>query len=439
MFTDLLIILLLILFNGVFSMTEIALVSARKSKLETLAREGNRNAKIALLQAHSPSRFLSTVQIGMTLIGAFTGVYGGSNVADKISAVFSRFPWIASCSKSISMVLVVVVITFFTMILGELVPKQIGLANPELISKNMVRPMKFFGMLVWPVIWILTKTSDLLIKLLNIHPSSDSKVTEEEIKEIVQEGTKEGEVQEIEQDIVERVFNLGDRKVGSLMTHRSDLVWLNVDDSSDKIKKIINMEAHSVYPVCDRELDNLKGIVYVKDILASNLENKTINLHNCMRKPLLVLETNTAYEILEKFRETKIHYGLVVDEYGSIAGMVTLNDILEALVGDIPDMGDDEFEIIQRDENSWLVDGQLPFYEFIQEFKVKAFDKNKVRYNTIGGFVLNNLRHIPKTGEKLKWKNFEFEIVDMDGNRIDKILVTKMPEEISEEEDQTNV
>jgi putative hemolysin len=426
MVTEIFIILGLILLNGVFAMAEIAVVSARKSKLEHSASLGDKKAETALKLANNPSRFLSTIQIGITLITLLTGVYSGAGIAEKFSLYLDQFPAIAKYSDTIAITIVLIVVTFFSIILGELIPKQVGIIRSESVARNLAIPMNFLSVITMPFIWLLTKPGEYIIKFLKITPSADSKVTEEEIKAIIKEGAEDGEIQEIEQDIVERVFHLGDRRVGSLMTHRSDLIWLNINDTEENIKNTIISELHSIYPVCDEDLDKILGIIHVKDLLTCNLKQEEFEIRKYIKEPLFVLENNSAYEVLEKFRETKNHFGLVIDEYGSILGLISLNDILEALVGEMPAEEGVDYEITTRDDGSFLIDAQIPFYEFIQAMEIPFVDPSKVKYNTLGGFALHILHRIPKTGDKFTWRDFQFEIVDMDGNRIDKILFSKV-------------
>lgn len=426
MLTEILIILGLILLNGLFAMAEIAMVSFRRSKLEHAAANGDKKAARALEMANKPGKFLSTVQIGMTLINIFTGVYSGASIASKVSVWLDQFKLLAPYSGTIAITLVVFIITFFTLIVGEIVPKQVGLIRAETVARKVAFPLRIFSIIAQPLIWLLAKPGEWLIKVLNIQPNEDSKVTEDEIKAIIKEGTEDGEIQEIEQDIVERVFHLGDRKAGSLMVHRTELVYLDVNDSEEKNKNKIINNLYNVYPVCDGNLDKILGIVYIKDLFTNILKQERFDILKYIKEPLFILESNTAYEVLEKFRESKRHFGLVIDEYGSVIGLVTLNNLLTTLVGEIPASDlQEEFEIVEREDGTWLVDGQLPFYDFVQEFDIQYFDKSKIKYNTLGGFALSILNRIPHTGEKFTWRNYEFEIVDMDGNRIDKILVTR--------------
>ncbi len=424
--TEIILILFLILLNGVLAMSEIALVSARKSKLDLDAGRGDSAARLALLQANSPSRVLSVIQIGMTLIGILSGVFTGSTIANGMENLLRMAGLSPGLSHSLGLILVVILVTFFMMFFGELIPKQAGLGNPERIIKLMIRPLVTLAYVTHPFTWLLSKSSELFFRVMKIKSSSESKVTEEEIKAMVQEGTEDGEVQEIEQDIVERVFHLGDRIIGDLMTHHSDLSWLNVTDSPKVLKQQMQEELHSVYPVCEDDLDKVLGVVYIKDLFLGEICSDDFRISQYIRPAQFVLETLTAYETLELFKHSKIHYGLVIDEYGSTVGMVTLNDILEALVGDFNEPGDDEPQITRRDDGSWLADGQLPFYEFAYEFNIQGFDKTKIKFNTLAGLAMSILKHIPKPGEKFTWKEYEFEVVDLDGNRIDKLIVKKI-------------
>jgi putative hemolysin len=423
MLAAIIILFILFLINGAFVMAEIALVSARKSKLELDARRGDKLAQLALDNANAPSRILSTMQIGITLIGILTGVYSSDEIAHGMTSLLLNLGLNPGLSHSLALILVVIIVTFVSMLVGELVPKRIGLINAEGIAKATVRPLLFITAVVYPFTFFLSKAGDGILWLMRIKPSADSKVTEEEIKAMVQEGTEDGEVQEIEQDIVERVFHLGDRKVSSLMTHHSDLEWIDIQDTSEVIRNKIRTELHSVYPICEDDLDNVVGVIFIKDLFLENICDADFDIKRQIKPAQFVHETLTAYETLEIFKQNKIHYGLVVDEYGSTVGMVTLNDILEALVGDFNEPNPDEPQINQRDDGTWLADGQMSFYEFAYEFNIQGFDKNKIKFDTLAGLAMSILKHIPKPGEKFTWKDFEFEIVDLDGNRIDKLII----------------
>lgn len=418
---EILIILFLILLNGVFSMAEIATVSARKSKMDAAAKRGDKSAKMVLETIQSPNRFLSTVQIGITLIGILTGVFSGEKITNDIEAFFISIASLKPYAHFLAVTSVVVIITFLSLVLGELVPKRIGLANPETIAKAMARPMRIIAAITAPFVWLLTFTSDLLIRLLRVKPSSDSKVTEEEIKAIIQEGTEGGEVQEIEQDIVERVFHLGDRTVSSLMTHRNDVIFIDIHDSVEEIREQVEKEIHSVYPVFDEEREHVVGVVLLKDLFRT-INQESFELKSLLLKPNFLLENITAYEALVHFKETKTHYGIITDEFGQTQGIVTLNDLLQALVGDFNDFYAEEFEFVEREDGSWLIDGQYPIAEFLRHFDMEDQIDN-FNFTTLGGLVLNESRSVPTTGQIITWMNFAMEVVDMDGARIDKILV----------------
>lgn len=421
---EILIIFLLILLNGIFSMSEIALVSARKSRLEAAAKRGDRNARIALETANEPNRFLSTVQIGITLIGILTGIFGGETVTRSIEDKLNNVALLSPYAHSLAVTAVVVLITFFSLVLGELVPKRIGLTNPEAIARIVARPMLILSKLTAPFVWLLTFTSDLLIRIFRIRPLADSKVTEEEIRAIIQEGTEGGSVQEIEQDIVERVFILGDRKVASLMTHRNDIAFLDVSWDAARVRTVVLEEMHSLYPVYENDKDDITGVVFLKDIFRQ-LSESSFSLREMLSVPQFMSEHVSAYDALKRFKESGVHYGLVMDEFGQMQGIVTMNDLLEALVGDYSDFYAEEFTFIQREDGSWLIDGQYPMHDFLRKFDLDDSD-NEFPFNTISGLIIHELQTIPHTGQKLRWLNFELEVVDMDGARIDKILLRRI-------------
>lgn len=417
---EILLILGLILLNGIFSMAEIALVSARKARLEAQANKGDKRAKEALELANHPDTFLSTVQIGITLIGILTGILSGEKLKSDFVAFINRFEFLREYSSGIATALIVIVVTYFSLVLGELLPKRLGLARPELIAKTLAKPMRIVSLITHPFIWLLSKSTHVLIKLFNVK-TKDNQVTEEEIKAIISEGTEQGTIEEAEQEIIERVFHLGDRTITSLMTHRSDIIWFDLYDNELAIKEKILKEPHSVYPICDGQIDNIKGVVSIKDLYVSD-DLKLFK--DLMIPPLYVPENNTAYQVLEKFKESKIHSCFIIDEYGSLLGMITLNDILEAIVGDLPEQHLDDYEITEREDGSYLVDAQIPFYDFLRRFeKTEWMNEGEQEFDTLAGFILHHLERIPKTGERLDWEGFQIEIVDMDAQRIDKVLV----------------
>ena len=421
---EILIILFLILLNGVFSMSEIALISARKSRLENAAKKGSKNAQAALDLANSPNKLLSTTQIGITLIGILTGIFSGDKITADVQIFINSFEVLKPYSQTIAVSIVVVILTFFSLILGELLPKRIGLNHPESIAKSMALPMKIVSTSTAPFIWLLTTTTDFLLKILNIKPTADGKVTEEEIKAIIKEGTDGGEVQEIESDIVERVFHIGDRKVNSLMTHRKAVIFIPLNSNKIEIKELMLKELHSIYPVFGNNFNDIVGVVNLKNIFA-NIDNDNFELKNIVTDAPYLMEQTTAYKALENFKKTGIHYAFISDEYGDFQGILTLNDILEALVGDAADFYKDDFKLQEREDGTWLVDGHYSLHDFLTYFELDDLI-NDYEVTTVSGLIMTELTHIPKQGEKLIWQKFEIEVIDMDGVMIDKVMVKSL-------------
>ncbi|MES2373596.1 MAG: hemolysin family protein [Bacteroidota bacterium] len=426
--TEILILLVLIIINGLFSMSEIALVSARKARLEAQAQKGDADAKRAIELANHPETFLSTVQIGITLIGVLTGIYSGDSFKVPLQHWLEKFEFIRPYSSSVATTLIVIILTYLSLVLGELVPKRIGLSNPEKIAKIVAGPMRIVTWVTFPFTWLLSITANLIINILNIK-KSDSQVTEEEIKAIISEGTEHGTIEEAEQDIIERVFHLSDRNITSLMTHRSDIIWIDGSKTVAEVREEMQDIIHSIYPVCEEDIDHIKGVVTIKTLFSAD---SSATVFSIMGSAMYVPENNTAYQVLEKFKETKTHQCFIVDEYGSVHGLMTLNDILEAIVGDIPQEEDEAYEITERADGSFLVDAQIPFYNFLTRFnKTEWMMEGDQDFDTLAGFIIHELEKIPVTGDTLEWKIFTFEIVDMDNHRIDKILVTskELPDE----------
>ena len=416
---EILIIVLLILLNGLFSMVEIAVVSARKTSLKNEADHGDRAAQRALHLSTHPDRFLSTILIGLTLTGLLTGMYAGDVLTAKFSPLLEHWGMEPALASTIMRIIIVIVVTYFSIIFGELVPKRIGLSAAEKIAKVMASPMSGLAILIKPFIWILAKSSSLIINLLGIK-EEDSKVTEEEIKSMIREGTEDGEVQQVEQDIMERVFSLGDRDLASIMTPRPDIEWIEVDMTKAEIIETISNNPYSKFPVGKEDLDHIVGIVYVKDIF-NHIHSPDFNIHKQMRPVQYFYENMEVYPALEQMKISHNHLALIIDEFGVLQGIVTLKDIMEAIVGEIPE-AHEEPEIVQRQDDSYLVDGQCSFYNFLSYFKQgHLYPDNE--YNTLSGLILEELGHIPKTGETLEWKSFRMEVVDMDGARIDKVIV----------------
>lgn len=421
--TDVFILLLLIFVNALFVMSEISLVSARKGRLEAQAAKGDLKAKAALDLASNPEKFLSTATIGITLIAILTGVYAEDKFSKLLAPILkNNFTLSDKYAEGIATTVVVILVTFLSIIFGELIPKKFGLLRAEKIARSVAIPMNFLSLIMRPFVWLLTGITNLIFKLFNIKKATDSAVTEEEIKAMISEGSEHGSIEEDEKEIIERIFHLGDRNITSLMTHRTDIVWHDIKETVEEVKNKTGDIIFSTFPVCEETVDNIKGIVYVKDLFKK--APHTV-LNEIIKPALFVPENNTAYQLLEKFKGTGIHSAFIVNEYGTLEGMITLNDILEAIIGDVPQTGQEEYEIIKRDDESFLVDAQIQFYDFLTYFaRADWMNEGEHQFDTLAGFVLHELEHIPVTGEKFEWRDFTFEIIDMDGQRIDKILLT---------------
>ena len=426
---EILILLLLIFINGLFVMSEIALVSARKGRLESLSNKGDLKAKAALHLTENPDKFLSTAQIGITLISILTGVYSGEKFSEDLKPYLEKIEFFKPFADTLSTVLIVIIVTFLSIILGELVPKRLGLIRAEKIARVVAGPMNFLSSVAYPIVWLLNNITKIIFKLFNIKASTDSAITEEEIKAMITEGSEHGTIEEEEKDIIERVFHLGDRNITSLMTHRTEILWFDILDTVQTITEQHEQINYSTYPVCDKTVDDIQGIIYIKDLLKA--PPSTV-LKDLAKPALFVPENNSPYQVLEKIKQSKIHSCFIVNEYGTLEGMLTLNDILEAIVGDVPQTGQEEYEIVKRNDGSYLVDAQITFYDFLSRFeKTEWMNEGEHEFDTIAGFVLHELERIPITGETFEWRGFQFEIVDMDGQRIDKLIV-KISEELKE-------
>jgi len=427
---EIIILLVLIFINGLFVMSEIALVSVRKARLEHLSEKGDTKARRALNLSNNPEIFLAAAQIGITFIAILTGVYSGERFGRYLQPLIEKIVVLRPYAETVATIIVVIIVTFLSIIFGELIPKRIGLLKAEVIAKLVAAPMNGFARFTHPMVWLLNKVSNLFFHIFNIKRSKEDAVTEEEIKTLITEGTEAGTIDQKEQEIIERVFHLGDRNITSLMTHRSDIVWFNLDDNEEKIKEKILQEPHSIYPICDGEIDQMKGIVSIKELY---IADDSILFKDLMKPALFIPENNTAYQVMEKFKNSQIHSAFIVDEYGTILGMITLNDILEAIVGDIPQPDVEDYGIVKRDDGSFLIDGQLPFYNFLTYFnKADWMNEGEHEFDTLAGFILHELERIPQTGDKMEWKGFTIEIIDMDGHRIDKVLI-KLSNELKNE------
>jgi len=423
---EILIIFALTLLNGIFSMSEMSLVSSRKFKLESERKKGSKGAKTALELSENPTKFLSTVQIGITLIGILLGVYGGENLTQGVEETLLKVEMLRPFAHNLAVGLTVLFITYISIVLGELFPKRLGLTFPEPIAVLLSRPMKVLSKITSPFVWLLTSTNDLLLMLFGISKTMDDKVSEEEIKSLVKESADGGEIQEIEQEIVERVFELGDRKVNSLLTHKNDIVYFDENETFQEVLSKISIESHSVYPVCSNDdINAIVGVVYLKElILMANSEQ--FDLKQAMKKPLFINENANAYKLLEKIKSEKVHFAVVIDEYGNTLGIITLSDIINSLVGNIGEMDQADYTLIPKGEKTWLADGQYPFLDFLKFFKINSTtDYTTSEYVTLAGFFLDKFGNIPTVGDTIDWNGFTMEVIDKDKQRIDKILISK--------------
>jgi putative hemolysin len=422
--SEILIILTVIIVNGILAMSEMSVASSRKARLQQRINEGDLRAKNALQLMENPNLFLSTVQIGITLVGVFTGAIGGARLAEPLGILIGSIPLLTDYANSIALGIVVIVITFFSILIGELVPKRIALHNPERIASLMGGPMIIVSKLFSPFVWFLGKMTEILLKFLGIKPGNEPPVTEEEIQLLIDQGTQAGIFEEAEHDMVEGVFSLGDQRVYSLMTPRTDIVWLDIDDTIEEIQAKIAENDFSRFPVRQGTLDVILGIVKARDLLVPSLKGEKITLKDMLKPAFYVPETMFASRALEILKEKGTDMLLVIDEFGGLQGVLTINDILEEIVGE---MEQDEPQATQRQDGSWLLDGKLEIDEFKDIFDLPVLP-HEDEYETLSGFVMMSLGRVPQVTDHFEWNSFNFEIIDMDGRRVDKVLVTTLPQ-----------
>ena len=425
-------IMLLIIDNGVFAMSEIAIVAARKSRLQDWAGKGDAKAKRALELANQPNQFLSTVQIGITLVGILAGAFGGRSLADEIARYLSTVPVIQAYSDAIALGVVVICITYLSVVIGELVPKRIALGHPEKIATFMAGPMQMLSAISSPVVRLLSVSTDALFRLLGSRPVKEAPVTEEEVKTLIQQGTAAGVFEASEQDMIEAVIALGDKSARALMTPRTQIVWFDVTDSADEIRKKLSESGHSRFPVCAGSLDNVAGVTQAKDLLAGVLADNRIDLNQSLQQPAFVPRSMSALQVLDHIKRSGSHLVLVMDEYGGIEGLLTHHDVLEAIAGDMPfGKSPVESKAVQRHDGSWLLDGMLAVEEFKEIFHLESLPgEKKDAYQTLGGFIFRQMGRVPSVTDNFEWNNLRFEVIDMDGKRIEKVLgsaATKNP------------
>lgn len=421
--TEFLFIAFLIAMNNILAMTEAALLSVRKARLQQRVNEGDKKAAIVLRLVENPNQFLSVIQIGITLIDVLTGALTGATLAVVLTRQFEKFPALAPYSESIGLAIGVLIITYFSIILGELVPKRLALQNPEKVASRFALPMLLFTRILSPIVRFLSFSTEVVLRLIGIRPTNEPPITEEEIHVLLDQGTQAGVFEEAEQDMVAGVFRLNDRRVYSLMTPRTEIIWMDVRDDTQEILKKLAEGPYSRFPVCQGSLDNVLGIVKARELLTRSLAGEAIHLKECLSPALFIPETTFASRALEIFKESDKELVLVIDEYGGVTGLLTINDVIEEIVGDI-ETG--EPQITQRQDGSWLLDGMLDIDEFKELFDLGLLP-SEADYETLAGFVMASLGKIPHAADQFEWEGLRFEVVDMDARRVDKVLVTTLP------------
>jgi putative hemolysin len=432
---ELIILILLIIFNGVLSMSELAVISARKARLQQMADEGSTGAAKALALAASPGQFLSTVQIGITLVGILAGAFGGATIARWLGAQLANVPGLANYADPISVGVVVLLTTYLSLVIGELVPKQLALRNAEGVAARVAGFLTGLARLTDPLVQILNASTEGVLRLMQIKPAEGPKVTEEEVRLMLAQATAQGIFEPMEEEMVDQVFRLADRKVGALLIPRTEIAWLDINASPDSLREEVIDSGHSRYPVAEGELDKILGVVMAKDLLAQSLSGQPFNLQSILRPALFVPESTPALKVVERFKQTASQLAIVIDEYGGVEGLVTSGDIMSSIVGDIPEP-DEEYEsgAIQREDGTWLIDGMYSIEEFQELFDIDTMpEANEGYYQTVGGFVMASLGQVPEPGNHFHWGGLRLEVVDMDGRRVDKVLVTRLPEDTLEE------
>jgi putative hemolysin len=430
-FLEFFILLVLILANGFLSMAEMALVSARKVRLRQQAEGGDGRSAKALELAESPSRFLSTVQIGITLIGILTGAVGGATLSSSLAPYFGNIPILAPYASAISVVFVVVITTYLSLILGELAPKRIALNGAERIARLVAPVMGVLTTLAQPLVHLLSMSTDFVLRVVGVKPNADLPVSDEEVRILIEQGTESGVFEPIEEEIVEQLFRLSDLSINALLTPRTEVAWLDIHDTPEVIAAKLRTNNHSRYLVAEDDLDNVIGVVLVKDLFSTTLSGAPLELRSVMQPPLFIPDSMSAFEVLERLRQTRTHIALIIDEYGGLEGIVTLADFVEAIIGEVPDVGEsNDPEVVERADGTFLLDGMMPIDRFQQQFEVKELPhESEGYYQTVGGFVMSTLGRVPAAGDLFRWQHVQLEVVDMDGRRVDKVLLTLLPEE----------
>lgn len=436
MIWELLIVFALILTNGFFAMSEMAIISVRRARLQQLAdgRSGSRVKTVLELSAN-PTHILSTVQVGMTLTGIVAGAFGGATLAERLGGFLDGVEWMAPYGHQVSFAFVVAVITYLTLIIGELVPKRVALARPERIAIAVAKPMNRLARATAPMVWLLGASTEAMLKLFRLPHSRDHTVTEDEVKTLIAEGTQHGVFEQAEKQMIEGVLKLSDRIVRSIMTPRPDIMWLDLNDPPEAISREIRQSGYSRFLVCRGDVDEVQGIVSSKALLNQALGGQPFDVRAVLVEALIVHDGTPVMRLIDLFKQASVHMAVVVDEYGSVEGLVTINDVIEAVAGDMPEQGqDNEAAIIRRDDGSWLMDGMTPIEDVETTIEVIGLREHEDDYHTLAGFMLDRLGHLPTASEWFIWRGLRFEVMDMDGRRIDKVLVIRVgPDEEREE------
>ncbi len=406
-------------------MSEISLISARKVRLQQMSKDGIRSAQVALDISENPNKFLSTVQIGITLIGILSGALGGASISSKLSVIFNEVTWLQPYSEILSVTIVVLLTTYFSLVIGELIPKRLGLNSPEKIASAVAMPMKAISWLTSPIVKLLSASTDIGLKILGVEKSRDPIITEEEIKVLMKQGTQSGIFESAEEDMVTGIFRLGGRYIDSIMTPRTEIEWIDLEEPIEMILEQVIQSNHSRFPVATGELDNVQGMLLGKDLLSQSLNGAIPSIPDLIQSPLFVPDSTSALKALDLIKEAGAHAALVIDEFSGVLGMVTLYDVLKSIVGSIPTAGEEEeIQIIQREDGSWLLDGLLAIDDIKELLGIETLpEEDRVGFQTLGGFMMTMLDSIPEVGQHFDVYNMRFEIVDMDGRRVDKVLV----------------
>lgn len=425
--TEVVVVLLLLVANGVFAMSEISIVAARKVRLQQRAEDGDRRARAALELANAPTKFLSTVQVGISLVSVLAGAYGGATIAEPLGEAFLQVPLLAPYARGLSLGLVVAAITYLSLIIGELVPKRIGLNHPETIASWVAMPMQLLARIGGPVVALLTGSTNLVLRVLGIKGNAEAHLTEDEIRAVISQGAESGALEEHEESLVQRVFRVGDQRVGAIMTPRLDIEWVDVDAAGDELREFLSGHSHGQFVVCHGSLDNVLGTVRAAEMLSVAMKNSPITLRSLIKEPLFVPDSMGIFKLLEALKASHRHLAIVLDEFGAVEGLVTVTDLLEAFVGSLPTDAAAERAIVTRADGSWLIDGATPIDDVTTELGLDDLpDGESGTYHTLGGFVMARLGHVPRTADVCDWGGMRFEVIDMDGRRIDKVLVSRV-------------